>query len=355
MKLLFLLSGEHLPLAMQEVINLLKIKKPMRHRAVLIGEVAEKNIQLVSRLGFSRMKLSLVFSCSLPAIKHQMEKIHWGRFVKGSFCLRIHALSPGACVNAGPSPECPGWLSEKKLAGVIWRSLEHPKVELEHPQTKVVILHDGKKAWCGIEIPAGQGRFDERRDPHRPEPSPTTLHPKLARCMVNLTGIQSGKIVDPFCGAGGLLIEAGLIGLCPEGIDLYGVMVRKAKKNLDHYKIKNYQLHVGDALNLKGPVDYLVSDVPYGLNTSLWTEKDGEPVRISLPKSQQARRSKDIKNFYLLFLKSLRKALRKRAVVAFPGHAHAEKLLRNVGFSIEHKFSQRIHRSLTREIFIFRP
>jgi len=354
MKLLFLLSGEHIPLAMQEVINLLKIKKLMRHGAVLIGEVLNKNIPLVSRLGFSRMVLSLLFSCSLSSIKPQMEKIQWGEYAKGSFCLRIHALF-ASNRNDKEVHSFPDWLSEKKLAGVIWRSLKHPKVDLEHPQTKVVILHDGKKAWCGIEIPAGQGRFDERRDPHRPEPSPTTLHPKLARCMVNLTGIQAGKIVDPFCGAGGLLIEAGLMGLRPEGIDLYGVMVRKAKKNLDHYGIKDYQLHVGDALSLKGPVDYVVSDVPYGLNTSLWTEKDGEPVRISLPKSKQAKRSKDIKKFYLLFLKALRKSLRKRAVVAFPGHAHAEKLLRNVGFSIENKFSQRIHRSLTRDIFIFRP
>ena len=225
----------------------------------------------------------------------------------------------------------------------------------ENPETKVIIMVDGKKAWCGIERPLARAHFEERRDPYRPEPHPTTLHPKLARCMVNLTGIEKGKIVDPFCGAGGILIEAGLMGLRAEGMDLYAAMVEKAKKNLDFYHIKNFHMRNVDALKLKGPVDYVVSDVPYGLNTSLWAEKDGAPVRISLPKGRQAQRLKRILEFYLTFLGSLKKALRKRAVVAFPAHAHAGKLLKKAGFSVEKKFSQRIHRSLAREIYVFRP
>ncbi len=39
------------------------------------------------------------------------------------------------------------------------------------------------------------------------------MSPKLARCMVNLTGVKENDLVlDPFCGTGGILIEAGIMG-----------------------------------------------------------------------------------------------------------------------------------------------
>jgi len=52
------------------------------------------------------------------------------------------------------------------------------------------------------------------------------------------------------------------------------------------------------------------------------------------------------------FLKNLKKILGKRAVVIFPHYVNYKKLIKRAGFKIEKEFSQFIHRSLTRKIFV---
>lgn len=59
------------------------------------------------------------------------------------------------------------------------------------------------------------------------------LPPKLARIMVNLTGRDVGRILDPFCGTGVLLQEAALLGFDVYGTDLSEKMIRYSKANLD--------------------------------------------------------------------------------------------------------------------------
>ena len=70
------------------------------------------------------------------------------------------------------------------------------------------------------------------------------LPPKIARSMINLAPSDSwgnGKVlVDPFCGSGGLLIEAGLIGLKSIGYDISEPILTKAKINLNYFKIKKF-------------------------------------------------------------------------------------------------------------------
>lgn len=59
------------------------------------------------------------------------------------------------------------------------------------------------------------------------------LPPKLARMMVNYTGLKNGRILDPFCGTGVLLQEAALLGFDVYGTDLSEKMVRYSTENLD--------------------------------------------------------------------------------------------------------------------------
>ncbi len=80
------------------------------------------------------------------------------------------------------------------------------------------------------------------------------MSPKLARCMVNLTGMIAGDIVlDPFCGTGGILIEAGVMGARVVGADIDERMVEGTIKNLEYCGVKEYEIFQGDARDIELP------------------------------------------------------------------------------------------------------
>jgi tRNA (guanine10-N2)-dimethyltransferase len=158
--------------------------------------------------------------------------------------------------------------------------------------------------------------------------------------------------MDPFCGAGGILIEAGLIGLKPIGYDLYKIMVEKSEKNLKHYKIKNYKLVNQDALKIKSKYDYIITDVPYGLNSAIWKKVGKENKKIPLKQDDRKKGIKNLEGFYLEFLKNLKKIMKIKAVVIFPNYVDYKKLVKKANLKIEKEFSQYIHKSLTRKILV---
>jgi len=79
---------------------------------------------------------------------------------------------------------------------------------------ELVLIRNGYQEIYGktLEIQDLEGFVG--RDIKRPESNLQmgTLPPKLARIMVNLTGLKNGVIWDPFCGSGTLLMEAAVLG-----------------------------------------------------------------------------------------------------------------------------------------------
>ena len=208
-----------------------------------------------------------------------------------------------------------------------------------------------KKIYAARLIKDPHHTFESRKAHKRPERHPTALNPKLARAIINLAGAKK-SIMDPFCGAGGILIEAGLIGLKPIGYDLYKIMVEKSEKNLKHYKIKNYKLVNQDALKIKGKYDYIITDVPYGLNSAIWKKVGKENKKIPLKQDDRKKGIKNLEGFYLEFLKNLKKIMKIKAVVIFPNYVDYKKLVKKANLKIEKEFSQYIHKSLTRKILV---
>lgn len=120
-----------------------------------------------------------------------------------------------------------------------------------------------------------RGVFDRRRSHLRPYSSPVTLHPRIARAMVNLTGCPAGaRIVDPFCGTGGILLEAGLIGMELAGSDLSEEMIAGAEQNLaaEGLSAELHQCPVAKAADRIGRADAVVADIPYGRSSHASTE-----------------------------------------------------------------------------------
>ncbi len=94
-----------------------------------------------------------------------------------------------------------------------------------------------------------------RRDQARParDAKVGMLPPKLAQILINLCGPlpDDSTILDPFCGTGVVLQEALLMGYKAYGTDLSERMIEYSKKNLEHFKFKDFRLEVGDATNHK--------------------------------------------------------------------------------------------------------
>jgi tRNA (guanine10-N2)-dimethyltransferase len=114
-----------------------------------------------------------------------------------------------------------------------------------------------------------RGLFSKRKNQERPFSSPISLDPVLARVMVNLSEVSAGeKILDPFCGTGGLLIEAGLCGVGVYGLDIQEEMVKGSRENLEEYGIISHDIRQGDISELneifEDEFDAVVADLPYG-------------------------------------------------------------------------------------------
>ena len=112
----------------------------------------------------------------------------------------------------------------------------HNKLGLSDNHVELLVVRAGNGKVVVAESVGAQNITDlASRDQARPRTDSFVgmLPPKLARMMVNLTGVASGRLLDPFCGTGVLLQEAALLGFDVYGTDLSEKMVRYSTENLD--------------------------------------------------------------------------------------------------------------------------
>jgi precorrin-6B methylase 2 len=95
-----------------------------------------------------------------------------------------------------------------------------------------------------------------QRGTRRPSPHPDiAMSPRLARTLVNLAGLRPGQsILDPFCGAGTILVEAHGKSLRCLGVDSRASRVQEARENLQWsdggVSDRGYDIRKGDAREL---------------------------------------------------------------------------------------------------------
>lgn len=242
---IYRLAGENLELAEAELDGFLN--------AVNVDET-------VSRKG------RLAFTESHPdqlkrlALTHEVaEEIDPETFKpEGSYAVRVENLT-------GKKVE------KEKLESELGEKLstEKNKVKLENPETVIkVYITDNKKYYGQVIEDINRGLFQKRSNEKRPFSSPISMDPILARVLGNLSEVSSGEqILDPFCGTGGILIEAGLCGIGVKGLDIQEEMVKGAKQNLKEYGILNYDIKEGDISEVNEKYDEynaVISDLPYG-------------------------------------------------------------------------------------------
>ncbi len=228
---------------------------------------------------------------------------------------------------------------EAFVGNVIQETAQNLSVDLARPKKPLIaILYDGKFVLGLEKYRREAGSFASRRPRKRPVFHPSTMAPKLARCMVNLARPRRGGVVlDPFCGVGGILIEANLIGCQAIGCDIKLKKVRDSLVNMKYFGLQPVGMLLADARTLPfKQVDAIVTDPPYGTAASTH----------GLPTHQLFRQ----------FVNSAYETVSPggRMCIGAPSKVNVDALGEEAGWIPLEHHEVYVHRSLTREIAVFR-
>ncbi|MCD6467754.1 MAG: methyltransferase domain-containing protein [Thermoplasmata archaeon] len=334
-KILFEISKEHPTLPRSEAKACLEAEgvyfNAVESNDTFLFVEAEASKPLINRIA-ERVAFSFfideVLFISPPSLKNLLSKaLSKDIEIEGSFRVR--------CENHQSHKTLKSVEVEQKLGEIYAQT--YP-VNIKNPDAEIrVILTDERWYVCKKSVKIDRSSFEARKVQHRPFFSPISLHPRLARAMVNLSKVAKGEtLLDPFCGTGGILLEAGLIGVNLIGGDIQETMVDGCKKTLDVYNIKNYNLFQCDISEIPSKVnlvDAVVTDFPYGRAATTNREKT-----VSL---------------YKRAFKTIDEVLKEdgRAVVTLP---NMEAVEQGKGFlRLEEVHPWRVHKSLTRYITVY--
>jgi tRNA (guanine10-N2)-dimethyltransferase len=223
---------------------------------------------------------------------------------------------------------------------IIKRISKYIKVNVTTPDIEFFLFYGPEIIITKKVQNIDRSSFEHRRPQFRPFFAPISLHPRLARCLVNLgVTTEQGLVLDPFCGTGGFLIEAGLMGYSVIGADIEINMVNGIKTNLLHFKINDFTIiHAGiddllEKLDSKLKINAIITEPPYGRSTTT----SGETLESIMKRS--------FKVFHEILPKG------GRLVISLPDVDlinYAENY-----FIKQEIFKIRIHRSLTKYVIIF--
>jgi len=339
-KLFFLISGEHQTLPVSEVQAILEAEG-IKYRIlenltqVLRLEADAKSVESIKfRSALTRICCQEIFNCDaklseiLTNISSDLEE-----FIEGneSFAVRIRRVK-------GVTPELVRVELERKLGEQILETVKTARVDLSNPQKTFFGVLTDKRFIFGLKtaeiIPKP---FSERRPRRRPFFHPTAMPAKLARVMVNLAQPRLGDLVlDPFCGTGGMLVEAGLIGCRVLGFDAKPHMLRGGLQNLQYYGINPEGVAVADARYPPvSKVDCIVTDPPYGRSASTLGTTT---IRI-------------VEDFLSAVGDKIPRG--RRICMASPKTIRLSEVGEAAGFKHLESHFVYVHRSLTREIVVF--
>ena len=333
----FELSGETSEIPVAEVIGALEsnsIDFSVRHilDQVLVIEASSKDTGLVGdlagRLAMTRHIIEVlgISKASLPNIISMVEDMEFTKTKSFTYKVRAKKIKR---ISPMPSEDI-----ERSVGRVLFD--QGYRADLIRPDIQYrAVLTDNKCIFGPVMASVDNSAFEKRKPHMKPFFHPGVLMPKLARALVNIARAKKGSIVlDPYCGTGGIMVEAGLIGVNTMGCDVQRKILMGAKMNLDFYSV-DYSLMFQDAggMALKDDcVDCIVTDPPYG--------------RSALIQAQSL--DKLMKNSVNEMYRVIRPGGRLVMVSERPVEIWAEC----AGFCVVNVYTQRVHRSLTRRITV---
>jgi len=264
MRLLVELSGEQPALARAEALAALEASRH-RHRLLLAEsrllavETDADPAWLGRRLGLAHYVEELLAWGTLDEALEAAQKVD---FRDRTFRVRVNSLK--SCHNKAEI--------ERRIGDLVTG-----RVDLAAPQEEVRLIEGERHYLCRRLAAIDRHAFEARKVGERPFVQPISLHPRFARALVNLSRVRDGDtLLDPFCGTGGILLEAGLLGARVVGGDVREDMVEGCRATLRAFGLAA-DLHaadIGQLPEIVGRVDAIATDPPYGRATST----KGEPI-----------------------------------------------------------------------------
>lgn len=340
MEIIFILSGENETLPKAEVTASLETENvsfniKYHQNGILIIEIADEDSAVIDiigkKLAYTHEICNLLFETSIPNLNDDIQKYPWKDIISQDYAVRVKRV--------GIDPDFNSQAMEIELGGIIKKELGNKaKVNLENPDTflRIIVLDDSTLVSKQL-VKRSKKHYNDLKPHKRPFFYPGSMSPKLARGMVNLARAKKGStILDPFCGTGGILIEAGIVGAKVIGTDIDKKMVDGTKKNLEYCNIKDYKIFQGDAryITLEEKVDAIVTDPPYGISAST--------------------AGIDSKKIYEESLVSMQELLKEDGYIcmATPHYLDIHELVSHTKFKIIEQYKIRMHKSLTRVISV---
>jgi tRNA (guanine10-N2)-dimethyltransferase len=208
-------------------------------------------------------------------------------------------------------------------------------VSLTHPDYQIIIktiayqnnYSSSPRNLVGIRVPQLVIDWKERTSRLTKPFHPTMLDARISRAMINLAKVKEGDMVlDPFCGSGGILIEAKELKMNTLGLDVARKMCVAAKKNLNENIVECNSMQMPLKLDR---IDAIVTDVPYGRSTKI---------------IKGISRNKMLKEF----LATIKRSSIRSAVIMC--QREDEVIIRKTRFNITNICRLYWHKSLTRSI-----
>jgi len=324
----FELSGEHETLPRSEALALVEIfSSGFRELAFLdqclIVEAENLDVQLLGRRLAMTHRIIEVLAISDANLEALAQSVSLLDLPRKKYLIRARRIK-----DAAPAADA----VEHEVGRILFQS--GYRADLKRPEMVLRAVITTGKIVLGLEAARTErGSFEARRPHLKPFFHPGVLMPRMARSLINLTQVRAGEILlDPFAGTCGILIEACLIGIQGLGVEVQARLVKGALCNLQSL---DCSLLLGDAKRLplqNSSIDTAVLDTPYGRSAKI------------LAKSKELLLHESLSELF--------RVIKPGGRMVIVADSSLDALLANAGFNIVQKHTDRVHGSLTRQIFL---
>lgn len=319
MKLIFELSGENptLPFAELGCVGTVLDQR----RQVAVAECPDP--AAAHRLAMTHGVLEYLGECAPDPVSFENLLRDLSLETRQPFAGRAKKVH-GSCNERNPC-------SQKDFEQMIGSMITGP-VNLKNPDVEYrAILSEDRCYFGKVLFTFERSSFDARNPGKRDFFHPGVMMPRMARTLVNIAGISSGDtMLDPFCGTGGILIEAHLLGSRPVGSDFDPLMILGSRQNSPES-----DLMLADATCLPfsdHAVDAVVTDFPYGQSVCI-------------------KKADTMDMLYSDALEEIRRVLKKGKRAVIVTHRDISSIAAEY-FTVVQRHDQRVHKSLTRRVLV---